>query len=150
MANNHYYGYTLKNQGTPKQHWVFSSLPITDYPKVITSTSTSPVLSGNTQFISDINLEPGVYKFEISMIVQSEAAGQFEVDLVKDQQVIGKAIFGTAEDSNGKYTGEATIMAVSKVCPCDTSISLVNNSETTYTPILVNNSSLLMVVTKLY
>lgn len=157
MANNksnHYYGYVLRNPGTPAQHWVFSQLPINCYhypTKVITSTTTSPVPVGGTQFITNLcESEIGLYKFEVTMIVQSEAAGRFEVDLVKDQQIIGKGIFSTVADATGKFTGEVKITAVSKVCPCDSVVSLVNNSAAEYTPMLVNNSSLLMIIDKLY
>lgn len=150
IKSNKYFGYALRNPGTCCQRWVFSELPIS-VPFVFMTPQGSSVPVNGTQLIGEIpEAKNGVYKFEVSMIVESEAAGRFEVDLMKDQQVIGKAIFSTVADVDGKFTGELKITTVSKMCCCDSVFTLYNRSAAAYTPVMVNNNSVQMIVTRLY
>lgn len=160
-----YFGYTLRGAGTPYQQWILSELPIVA-SGVYTSSSTTEVaaagtipmqcivlnqVGGRVNANGSISLPQGLYKVEYSGILSTAAASPVKIDLMSGNTAISEVQAYTATNAAGAFTATITGTAIVKSpggC-IGTTLSVVNNSAVSVTPVAVGLETFQIVITRL-
>lgn len=160
-----YFGYTLRGAGTPYQQWILSELPVSSN-SIYTTTTTSEISAGSNIPIQGmtlnqvggrintdgtISLPPGMYKIEYTGIFSTTAASPVKIDVTTGATVVSEVQGYTSTSATGAFTDTISGMSVVKSQGCGSGITLsvVNSSAVSITPILVGESSFRLMVTRL-
>ena len=109
MAKSKFFGYVLRNAGTPCQQWVLNEIPTT-VTSVFTSTTTSSVvinqIGGKVNSDGSFSLPCGLYKISFSTDVSTTTAGRVIVTLKAGSTTLFTTDLTTAADGvNGTNSG---------------------------------------------
>ena len=164
MSKSKYFGYVLRNSGTPCQQWVLNEIPVTTHT-VLTSTSTSEISVDGTIPSSSImlncagvktntdgsfSLPSGIYHVTYSLLVETEAAGVVIVTLSSGATVLHTTETSTAASGvDGTISGQIIGDAVIKSNGCMSSFILKNASTTAITPVLAGTESIRVIIEKI-
>lgn len=159
-----YYGYVLRNQGTTKQQWVLSEIPV--HPvTVLGTTSTAEISSGGVVGISyslvnecsagigstgTFSLPEGLYKISYSLIAETTDASEVIITLSYGGTVVNTteamtSTGGTGSTVSAALNGEVVI----KSTGCGSSFSLQNASAVSITPVLAGTDTVRVIIEKL-
>lgn len=164
MSKSKFYGYVLRNAGTPCQQWVLNEIPVSTH-SVLTSTSTAEISIDGTIPASTIlincagvrtntdgsfSLPSGLYHITYSFIAETAAAGEVIVTLSAGATVVHTTeVATTADGVDGTISGQIIGDTVVKSCGCGTSWMLKNASTTAVTPVLAGTESIRVVIEKI-
>lgn len=157
-----YFGYTLRGAGTPYQQWILSELPISSNGIYTTAVSSeiaagsklpmqSIVLNqvgGKINADGSISLPPGLYKIEYTGILSTTAASPVKIDVMLGSTVVSEVQGYTSTSASSTFTDTISGTAIVKGCGCVT-LSVINSSAVSITPITVGESSFKVIVTRL-
>lgn len=164
MSKSKFYGYVLRNAGTPCQQWVLNEIPVSSHT-VLTSTSTASIsidgtIPASTTMINgagvrtntdgSFSLPQGIYHITYSFIAETAAAGEVIVTLSAGPTVVHTTETTTAADGvDGTISGQIIGDVVVKSQSCSTSWMLKNASTTAMTPVLAGTESIRVVIEKI-
>jgi hypothetical protein len=160
-----YFGYTLRGAGTPYQQWILSELPVTSNG-IYATTTTSEIsagskipmqgmalnqIGGKINADGSISLPPGLYKVEYTGILSTTAASPLKIDVMLGSNVVSEVQGYTSTMSSSLFTDTISGTAIVKGQGCGgcLTLSVVNSSAVSVTPILVGESSFKVIVTRL-
>lgn len=164
MSKSKFFGYVLRNAGTPCQQWVLNEIPVSTY-SVLTSTSTAEISVDGTIPASTImincagvrtntdgsfSLPSGIYRITYSFIAETDAAGEVIVTLSAGPTVVHTTEVATAADGvDGTISGQIIGDTVIKSTGCGTSWMFKNESTVAITPVLAGTESIRVIITKI-
>lgn len=163
MAKSKYFGYTLRNAGTPYQQWVLNELPISitgiytgTINTAVTSLDEIPVnsvvinqIGGRINADGSITLPQGIYKIDYSMTVTTSSAGTVSIALKDGATIISQTTGYTTGAVGSTPTTSLIGTGVVKLCSCNNTVSLVNTSESSITPILSGTETVRIIITRI-
>lgn len=164
MSKSKFFGYVLRNAGTPCQQWVLNEIPVSTNT-VLTSTSTSEISVDGTVPASSIlvncagvrtntdgsfSLPSGLYRITYSFIAETTAAGEVIITLNAGPTVVHTTeVATTADGVDGTISGQIIGDTVVKSTGCGTSWMIKNASTTSITPVLAGTESIRVIITKI-
>jgi hypothetical protein len=164
MAKSKFFGYVLRNAGTPCQQWVLNELPVSTVT-VFTSSTTSSVATSGTIPLSSVTLNQfggrinsdgsfslpcGLYKIEFSLIPSTAAAGVAIISLNAGSTTLFTSEVSTAADGvNGTISGSIAGDTVIRSTGCNINFALVNSSTVAITPVMAGTESVRVIITKI-
>ena len=164
MSKSKFFGYVLRNAGTPCQQWVLNEIPVSTNT-VLTSTSTSEISVDGTIPASSIlvncagvrtntdgsfSLPSGLYRVTYSFIAETAAAGEVIVTLNAGATTVHTTEVATVADGvDGTISAQVIGDTVVKSTGCSVSWMLKNASTTSITPVLAGTESIRVIITKI-
>lgn len=164
MSKSKFFGYVLRNAGTPCQQWVLNEIPVSTNT-VLTSTSTSEISVDGTIPASSIlvncagvrtntdgsfSLPSGLYRITYSFLAETDAAGEVIVTLNAGATTVHTTEVATVADGvDGTISGQIIGDTVVKSQGCGTSWMLKNASTTPITPVLAGTETIRVIITKI-
>ena len=164
MSKSKFFGYVLRNAGTPCQQWVLNEIPVSTNT-VLTSTSTAEISVDGTVPASSIlvncagvrtntdgsfSLPSGLYRITYSFIAETTAAGEVIITLNAGPTVVHTTeVATTADGVDGTISGQIIGDTVVKSMGCGTSWMIKNASTTSITPVLAGTESIRVIITKI-
>lgn len=164
MSKSKFFGYVLRNAGTPCQQWVLNEIPVSTNT-VLTSTSTAEISVDGTVPASSIlvncagvrtntdgsfSLPSGLYRITYSFIAETEAAGEVIITLNAGPTVVHTTeVATTANGVDGTISGQIIGDTVVKSTGCGSSWMIKNESTTSITPVLAGTESIRVIITKI-
>ncbi len=164
MSKSRFFGYVLRNAGTPCQQWVLNEIPVSTNT-VLTSTSTAEISVDGTVPASSIlvncagvrtntdgsfSLPSGLYRITYSFIAETDAAGEVIITLNAGPTVVHTTeVATTADGVDGTISGQIIGDTVVKSTGCGTSWMIKNASTTSITPVLAGTESIRVIITKI-
>lgn len=164
MSKSKFFGYVLRNAGTPCQQWVLNEIPVSTHT-VLTSTSTATIsvegtIPASTIMVNGIgvrtntdgsfSLPCGIYHITYSFIAETEAAGEVIVTLNAGPTVVHTTEVTTAANGvDGTISGYVIGDAVIKSQGCTTAWMFKNVSTTEITPVLAGTESIRVIIEKI-
>lgn len=164
MSKSKFFGYVLRNAGTPCQQWVLNEIPVSTNT-VLTSTSTSEISVDGTVPASSIlvncagvrtntdgsfSLPSGLYRITYSFLSETTAAGEVIITLNAGPTVVHTTeVATTADGVDGTISGQIIGDTVVKSTGCGTSWMIKNASTTSITPVLAGTESIRVIITKI-
>lgn len=164
MSKSKFFGYVLRNAGTPCQQWVLNEIPVSTNT-VLTSTSTAEISVDGTVPASSIlvncagvrtntdgsfSLPSGLYRITYSFIAETEAAGEVIITLNAGPTVVHTTeVATTANGVDGTISGQIIGDTVVKSTGCGSSWMIKNASTTSITPVLAGTESIRVIITKI-
>lgn len=164
MSKSKFFGYVLRNAGTPYQQWVLNEIPVSTNT-VLTSTSTAEISVDGTVPASSIlvncagvrtntdgsfSLPSGLYRITYSFIAETTAAGEVIITLNAGPTVVHTTeVATTADGVDGTISGQIIGDTVVKSMGCGTSWMIKNASTTSITPVLAGTESIRVIITKI-
>lgn len=164
MSKSKFFGYVLRNAGTPCQQWVLNEIPVSTNT-VLTSTSTSEISVDGTIPASSIlvncagvrtntdgsfSLPCGLYRITYSFLAETDAAGEVIVTLNAGATTVHTTeVATTANGVDGTISGQIIGDTVVKSQGCGTSWMLKNASTTSITPVLAGTETIRVIITKI-
>ena len=164
MSKSKFFGYVLRNAGTPCQQWVLNEIPVSTNT-VLTSTSTAEISVDGTVPASSIlvncagvrtntdgsfSLPSGLYRITYSFIAETDAAGEVIITLNAGPTVVHTTeVATTANGVDGTISGQIIGDTVVKSTGCGSSWMIKNASTTAITPVLAGTESIRVIITKI-
>ena len=164
MSKSKFFGYVLRNAGTPCQQWVLNEIPVSTNT-VLTSTSTAEISVDGTVPASSIlvncagvrtntdgsfSLPSGLYRITYSFIAETTAAGEVIITLNAGPTVVHTTEVATTPDGvDGTISGQINGDTVVKSTGCSVSWMIKNASTTSITPVLAGTESIRVIITKI-
>lgn len=164
MAKSKFFGYVLRNAGTPCQQWVLNEIPTT-VTSVFTSTTTSSVaingiipvssvvinqIGGKVNSDGSFSLPCGLYKISFSTDVSTTTAGRVIVTLKAGSTTLFTTDLTTAANGvNGTNSGSVIGDTVIRSSGCGINFAIVNSSTTNITPVMAGTESVRVIITKI-
>lgn len=164
MSKSKFFGYVLRNAGTPCQQWVLNEIPVSTNT-VLTSTSTAEISVDGTVPASSIlvncagvrtntdgsfSLPSGLYRITYSFIAETDAAGEVIITLNAGPTVVHTTeVATTANGVDGTISGQIIGDTVVKSTGCGSSWMIKNESTTPITPVLAGTESIRVIITKI-
>ena len=163
MSKSKFFGYVLRNAGTPCQQWVLNEIPVSTNT-VLTSTSTAEISVDGTVPASSIlvncagvrtntdgsfSLPSGLYRITYSFIAETDAA-EVIITLNAGPTVVHTTeVATTANGVDGTISGQIIGDTVVKSTGCGSSWMIKNASTTSITPVLAGTESIRVIITKI-
>lgn len=173
MAKSKFFGYVLRNAGTPCQQWVLNELPVSTFT-AFTSLTTVEVPVGGViplssvtinQFGGRINsdgsfsLPCGLYHINYNFIVSTTAAEKVIVSLNNGATTVNQSVTQTSQATQpaqaarlvdpSEFTGEIMGDTVIRSTGCGNNFTLINSSAVAITPVITGTESVRVTITKI-
>lgn len=173
MAKSKFFGYVLRNAGTPCQQWVLNELPVSTFTAFTSLTTTEVPVGGViplssvtiNQFGGRINsdgsfsLPCGLYHINYNFIASTTAAEKVIVSLNNGATTVNQSVTQTSQGTQpaqaarlvnpDEFTGEIMGDTVIRSTGCGNNFTLINSSAVAITPVITGTESVRVTITKI-